>query len=116
MSFNVVSALVPYLKNTCGVPVSALVPANRPTEFITIERTGGTAQLGKDAPNLAIQCWAQSELNAYTLALAVREAMLTSWQKIDQICRIEIGSIYSFPDPDSAQRRYQVDAYLVTRL
>lgn len=115
MAFNVIAALVPYLKQKCGVPVSALVPAKRPDEFITIERTGGSYSLGKDSPNLAIQCWAQSELDAYTLALAVREAVLISWQHIDQVCKVEVGSTYSFADPDSGQSRYQVDVYLVTR-
>lgn len=113
--FNVLATLIPYLKAKCGVPVSALVPEKRPPEFITVERTGGNFSLGKDEPNLAIQCWAQSEANAYTLALMVREVMLHAWQDIDQICKVDFGGTYSFPDPDSGQRRYQVDVYLVTR-
>lgn len=115
MSFNVVAALIAYLDERCGVPCSARVPADRPTEFITVERTGGGASLGKDEPNLAIQCWAASELDAYTLALAAREAVIACREHVDQVCSARVGTIYAFPDPDSGHRRYQVDAYLVTR-
>lgn len=115
-AFNVVSALIPYLKSRCDCEVWSYALDKKHDEFVTIERTGGSAQIGKDAPNLAIQCWAKSEHDAYALALTLREAALMAPEHIDQICRAEVGSIYSFPDPDGAYRRYQVDVYLVTRL
>lgn len=115
MAFDVIAALCSYLPQKTGVPCYSNVPKTRPDEFLTIERTGGGYELGKDEPNLAIQCWSTTESMAYTLALAVREAVRLSREYVDQICRVEIGSIYNFPDPDSKMWRYQVNVYLVTR-
>lgn len=115
MAFDVMVALRRYLMDALGVPVSAAVPADRPTEFCTIERTGGAYELGKDSPNLAVQVWSDTEHGAYTLALVARDALRDSWQSIDGVCRVEVGSIYHFPDPDSRSERYQLDVYMTTR-
>lgn len=115
MAFDVIAALVTYLSEKAGVKCFTYPPAKRPDEFITIERTGGAYTLGKDEPNLAIQCWSNSETGAYTLALTLREVLRMSREYIDQICKVEIGTIYNFPDPDSKMWRYQIDVYLVTR-
>lgn len=113
--FNVIAALVPYLKDKLGVPVSANVPGSRPAEFVTIERTGGDYGLCRDAPNLAVQCWAETEYNAYTLALAAAEALRMSREHIEQVCKVDVTSVYSFPDTSSGHRRYQVDVTFYTR-
>lgn len=115
MAFDIMAALCPYLRGVLGVPVSTAVPADRPTEFCTIERTGGSYELGKDSPNLAVQVWSDTEHGAYTLALVARDALRDSWQSIDEVCRVELGSIYHFPDPDSRSERYQLDVYMTTR-
>lgn len=114
-AFDVMGALCAYLPGKLGVPCSSTVPDPRPDEFVTVERTGGGYSLGKDEPNLAVQCWAETEGAAYTLALAAREALRMSREHIAQVCGVEIGSIYSFPDPDSGAWRYQIDVYMVTR-
>lgn len=115
MSFDVISALCSWLPGRVGAPCSSTVPASPPDEFVTVERTGGAYSLGRDEPNLAVQCWAADEAEAYVLALAAREALLLCWQEIPEVCRAEVGSIYSFPDPDTRRWRYQLDVYLVTR-
>lgn len=114
-AFDVLAALCVYLPEKLGVPCSSVVPEERPAEFVTLERTGGGYTLGKDSPNLAVQCWASDEGAAYSLALAAREALLMSREHVDSVCSVAIGSIYSFPDPDSGLWRYQIDVYLVTR-
>lgn len=116
MSYDVLADLCDYLSGALGVPCSTAVPTARPAEFVTLERTGGGSIIGRDSPNLAVQCWSSNgETAAYTLALAAREAILSSWEAIGSVCRAEVGSIYRFPDPDSRTDRYQLDASLVTR-
>lgn len=115
MSYDVMADLCAWLPGRLGVPCSTTVPRTPPREFVTVERTGGAYSLGRDEPNLAVQCWSDGETGAYTLALAAREALLLCWQELAEVCRAEVGSVYSFPDPDSGRWRYQLDVYLVTR-
>lgn len=115
MSFDVIAAACAALSDRLGVPASSTVPEERPAEFCTVERTGGGYRMGRDAPNLAVQLWAGTEAEAYSLALAAREVVAALPQLVPPVCRSEVGGLYSFPDPDSRMWRYQLDAYLVTR-
>lgn len=103
------------LSRALGVPCSTVVPAERPAEFVTVERTGGGYSVGRDEPALAVQCWAATEHAAYTLALLAREAILALPEAVAPVCRAQVTSIYRFPDPDSRAERYQLDAHLVCR-
>lgn len=116
MSYNVLLSLCAWLGERLGVPCSTQVPEPRPAEFATVERTGGGYTLGRDNPYLAVQAWAETDAGAYSLALAAREAIaVLAREEIPEVCQAQVGSIYAFPDPDSRQARYQLDAYLVTR-
>lgn len=114
--FDVIAAVQAALADALGVPCFAEVPAERPARFASVELTGGPTYLYKDEPNLAVQLWAESDAEAYSLALAARAALLGLWQRAPQVCRTAVGGTYRFPDPDSRARRYQIDVYLVTRL
>lgn len=117
MSYDAVAALCAWLQDETGLSTTAIVPQERPDEFITVERTGGQASMGVDEPNLAVQAWSSTYEGAYQLALEVRD--LVVWHAVEgmpNVCKAEVGSIYSFPDPDSRQPRYQLDLYLTTRL
>ena len=113
--FDVIGSTCSVLGAKLGVPASSEVPEARPAAFCTVERTGGGYSLGRDEPNLAIQLWASTEAAAYSLALAAREIVLAMPRLVPDVCRAQVGGIYSFPDPDSRKWRYQLDAYLVTR-
>ena len=115
MSFDVIAATCAALKKGLGVPASSAVPKNRPKRFATVERTGGGYSLGKDSPNLAVQVWAETESEAYALALMAREVLLNMRETVPQVCSCSVGGIYAFPDPDSGSPRYQLDFYAVTR-
>lgn len=116
MSFDVLAAMRSYLEPLLGLPCSTTVPDPRPSRFVTIERTGGQASGFLDEPNIAVQAWGDTEADAYGTALAVREAVCAMPYEVPQVSRAQVGGIYAFPDPDSRQSRYQIDAYLVTRL
>ena len=115
MSFDVISATCKLLNQMTKLPASSLVPAKRPNEFITIERTGGGYSLGRDEVNLAVQCWAQSEARAYELACIARVVLSDARELVSEVCSSRVESIYSFPDPDSRAFRYQLDVYMITR-
>ena len=76
MSFDVIAATCAALKKGLGIPASSTVPEKRPARFATVERTGGGYSLGKDSPNLAVQVWAETEAEAYALAIMAREVLL----------------------------------------
>lgn len=117
MSFDVMAALAKWSRARLGVDGYVIVPSERPSEFATFERTGGTSELGVDRPNVAVQLWSESEYGAYTLALLARDALLLHLaEDVPEVCRAEVGGIYRFPDPDSRTERYQLDLYLVTRM
>lgn len=115
MSFNVLSAVCSYVTAQTGLPCSTQVPAARPAEFVTVQRTGGGYELGRDVANLAVQTWAATDFDAYTLALAVRECMRTMREAVPSICKVEVSSLYEFGDVESGSPRYQLDVYLTTR-
>lgn len=113
--FDVIAATCAALEKGLGVPSSSTVPATRPVRFSTVERTGGAYSIGRDAPNLAVQVWAGTEAEAYTLALMAREVLTNLRETCPQVCSSRVDGIYSFPDPDSRMARYQLDFYAVTR-
>lgn len=115
MSFNVIAATCDWLRDYLAVPCSSQVPATRPDEFVTVERTGGSLSLGKDAPNLAVQAWSTTDAKAYSLALAAAEVLRNMREGVPEVCSVEVSSIYAFPDPDSRSYRYQISASMVTR-
>lgn len=115
MSFDVIAATCAALKKGLGVPASSTVPSDRPEHFATVERTGGGYAMGKDSPNLAVQVWAETEAEAYALALMAREVLLNMRETCPSVCSCSVGGIYSFFDPESRTPRYQLDFYAVTR-
>lgn len=116
MPFDIEECLKNWLAEKTGCPCFADVPSDRPEQFITIERTGGEASLGKDEPLLAVQTWAPTRADASALALRTRNALVLQACEILQILKCNVTSIYNFPDPDSRQARYQLDVELITRL
>lgn len=115
MSFDVIAATCAALKKGLGIPASSTVPEKRPARFATVERTGGGYALGKDSPNLAVQVWAETEAEAYALALMAREVLLGMRETCPSVCSCAVEGIYSFFDPESRTPRYQLDFYAVTR-
>lgn len=114
--FDVEAALIAWLPDKVGVPCYADVPKDRPSEFVTVERTGGEAGLGADRPNLAVQAWAETRLDASNLAAKVKDALILDSWEIAEVCKCSVTSVYNFADPSSRMARYQIDVSMVTRL
>lgn len=90
------------------------VPETRPARFITVERTGGPEGLITGSPMLAVQVWAKYRFEAASfatrLAVELQKLVLLPW-----VARVQVSSVYNFPDPDSGQARYQITVELVTK-
>lgn len=89
------------------IPVSTDVPANRPSKFISIERTGGERSKILDRPELAIQCWASSSVEASELADELVDVVLPRVYVLSDVGAFSINSVYNYP-LDETQPRYQI--------
>ena len=66
MVYSVTEAFVTWL-SALGYAASTRPPKDAPdtpTEFVTVERTGGGVSDLVDHPTMAVQCWAQTETRA----------------------------------------------------
>ncbi len=116
MSFNVLAELRSEIQKELNIPCYVEVPKDRPEQFITIERTGGSSNLGVDRPIIAVQTWAESASSVYDLTIETNKALLNLAETIPSVCKADVTSFYNFPDPDSKMKRYQLNLELVTRL
>nr|DAI30760.1 MAG TPA: tail completion protein [Caudoviricetes sp.] len=102
------AALIAYLKRKFpGVKVSNRVPMDRPSRFVTVERTGGNRTHLWDSPVFAVQAWAQTEVEASALADEVADAIL-DWQLDPIVAYSAVNAVYAFPDPDARVPRFQL--------
>lgn len=105
-----------WLASQLSVPVSTEVPANRPAEFVTVERSGGPITDVRDKALLTIECWSTSRTNAGTLAHTVCDSLIAGSISHPQIASADINSIVNNPDPASGQARFQITAIVVVVL
>lgn len=105
----------------CDAPVSASVPTPRPSEFVTVQRTGGPKRdLVTDAASLTFECWSDEKpSSAAELAQLVR-GIVGSWQGRYRdgitVYRVqEFAGPQLLPDPHSKQSRYTFTATVELR-
>ena len=110
---NIETKIINYL-NKNGFQAYANVPSNRPTSFVTVERTGGSCDsVVIDRPIVAIQAWSDNRLSASELAYSVRDTLSEMVSEVN-ICKVSINSIYNYPDTESGSNRYQLVVDFVT--
>lgn len=106
------AAVVQLLQKSLNVPVSAVVPAERPKRFVTVQRTGGSMRNPvTDRAQMAIQCWAESAPEAEQMCFDAEAALAAV------VCRTfngmvirhfqEVTAPLAFPD-ESGHPRFQV--------
>lgn len=115
-AFNLEAALVAWLAERLDCPVSQLVPATRPTRFVTLQRTGGAMEIGLDHPVIAVDAWGESPFEASELALQARDLIIHQAVGIPNVRHVEVGSgPYLSPDADSGQPAYRITFNLTTQ-
>lgn len=117
---DAVLIVIEYLRSKMpGVPVHSQVPASRPSEFIRVERLGGTRRtLITDRPRIDIHCWSTSEGDAESLSARARAhvlAMAGSRGTTTVYAVYEVGGPQWLPDNVSGQPRYAFAVEFSTR-
>lgn len=111
---------VTYLRSVMpGVLVYTRIPADRPAEFIRVERLGGMRRsLITDRPRMDIHCWSTSEeaaegLMARTRALTLAMAGARAGTTVYDVA--EVTGPQWLPDNTSGQPRYAFAVEFSTR-
>ena len=107
--YSVTEAFVSHLL-ALGYDAYSIVPGDEdaPTEFVTVERTGGAVTDMVDHPSLAIQCWAATDEDAERLANDVRAQIVTGTRP-SGVTRVAVDSgPYRFYDEYTRCQRYQM--------
>ena len=100
------------LMGATGIKAVLEVPEDRPSEFISVEMTGGTRErLCIQHASLAVQSWAQTRQRAAEIARLVERATPALTEE-PNIFRAVANGTYRWPDPDSRQARYQTNVEL----
>ncbi len=111
---DIESKLITWLNSKLSADVYADVPSLRPASFLTVERVGGgTDSVVISRPRVAIQCWSTSRAEAAALAYLV-ESTLPELAGETDISKVEINSLYNFPDETGNTARYQIVVNIVT--
>ena len=110
MAYSITEQVVAWLTGH-GYAASTQPPADAPespSEFVTVERTGGGVSDMVDHPMVAIQAWAASEARAEEMANDIRLVALTCAPPRG-VFRMGVNSgPYPYWDEDTRCPRYQV--------
>lgn len=112
---DAVAVVTGYLRGAlraAGRPVAVVsrIPTPRPSEFVRVQRIGGTQQTPvSDRPRLDIHCWAESESAAHDLA-ALSRALLGNIPGVRDgvtVYRVsEVGGPMWLPDDETSAARF----------
>lgn len=114
---DVEAMLVPFLASHCGVPVSTLVPKDRPAEFVRVWRTGGTAvNQALERAQVTVEAWGRNTIRAAEIAQKARSALLNDLLELPLVRGgNELGGPRYDPDPDTGSARYSFTTQLSVR-
>ena len=107
---NAEDAVVAMLCGALSAPVYREVPpeADRPGDFVTVERTGGDLDRFGDRAVFAAQTWAATRKAAKLLAYEVADAAATAPDLMEGCFTSFVTSLSNYTDPESGTPRYQV--------
>jgi len=93
-----------------GLPLSATVyvsvPAQKPSKFFVIQKTGSSRINGVDSSTIAVQSYGSTLLEAAEMNQEVKEAMLDFIEE-PYISSVDLNSDYNYTDTTQKQYRYQ---------
>lgn len=99
--------VISYLSENFQIPVSAEVPEEKPTRFLTIERTGRAVIEHIKQANIAVQSWSSISLaDAANLCDQV-EAVMDDFILDNSIVKCTLENSYNFTDTSTKTYRYQ---------
>lgn len=98
--------ILDFLSAALDVPVRMEIPADRPTRFVVLKRSGRGRESYLETCNLITESHAESLLEAAALNEQVKAAMDTL-VNLDEISSAELSTDYPLTDTASKQYRYQ---------
>lgn len=99
-----------FLESKLSVPVLMEVPKDKVSQFVIIEKTGGTQVNHISSAILTIQSYAKTMQEAAELNEEVKKWMTDGIEgliTLDEISSVNLNSDYNFTDEASKQYRYQ---------
>ena len=96
-----------YLRDALDIPVYTEIPADKPTRYVALEKTGSSLSNHFWTSMYAIQSYGTSLLDAAQINQQVIAAMLAAPDTVDDITRVDLNSDYNYTEPGTAQYRYQ---------
>lgn len=95
-----------YLNDRMSVPVTMELPADKPEEYVVIEKTGSSMSNHLCSSMFAIQSYSSSMYKAALLNEQVKEAMAEAVE-LNEITSVRLNSDYNYTEPGTTQYRYQ---------
>lgn len=99
--------IIDHLSQELDVPVYMEIPANPPTAFVVIEKTGSGRRNQILSATFAIQSYSTTLYNAAALNESVKAVMLGSFVALDKVGKCELDTDYNFTNTANKQYRYQ---------
>jgi hypothetical protein len=99
--------------------VATKVPNPRPSTktYIRVTRAGGTGlNAVQSAPTVLIECWAPTDIAAFSLAASAYGRLLDTYGTAVWGGRASLTEPVNFPDPDTSSPRYQFIATITSSL
>lgn len=99
-----------FLESKLSVPVIMEMPKDKASQFVVIEKTGGTQTNHIPSTILTIQSYGPSMYDAIMLNEEVKKWMLDGIEgliSLDDVVSVELNSDYNFTDETTKRYRYQ---------
>lgn len=104
--YSVTESFVSWLSSQ-GYTASTWPRADAPSEFVTVERTGGGTSDMVDHPTVAVQAWAPTEERAEAMSVAIRNKLMCE-SRPRGVTKVNVNSgPYPYWDEDTRCPRYQ---------
>lgn len=100
------TVILDYVSAALSVPVRMEIPADPPTRYVVLKRSGRGRENGLESANLIADSYAESLLEALKLNERVK-TVLDSLDTLDEISSVELATDYPSVDTNNKQYRYQ---------
>ena len=99
--------VIDYLSEQFQIPVYAEVPKDKPSQFLTVARTGRAVIDHIQQANIAVQAWSSISLyDAADLCNEV-ETIMSNFVADNSIAKCSLENSYNFTDISTKTYRYQ---------
>lgn len=99
--------LYDFLTANQDIPVYTEIPAEMPSQFYVLEKTGSNIKNHIEQSTVAIQSYGSTLFESATMNEDLKGLMLNELPKEIEIGSVRLNSDYNFTNPTTKQHRYQ---------